>query len=117
MDECFVGHARDECSDHVCIHDIRKLIALLGEVVDVLAQSLSCFLFAGFEILGISRVHVRALKVPYEDALEVCPQVDVVHREMFEPCSGAFHEVEWLVLDDEDIIVHPAYLTGEVEVF
>jgi len=36
MDECFIGHARDECSDHVCIHDIRKLIALLGKVVDVL---------------------------------------------------------------------------------
>jgi hypothetical protein len=37
MDECFVGHARDEHSNHICIHDIRKLTALLGEVVDVLA--------------------------------------------------------------------------------
>jgi hypothetical protein len=37
IDECFVGHARDECFDHVCIHDVRKLIALLGEAVDVLA--------------------------------------------------------------------------------
>ena len=28
VDECFVGHARDERFDHVCIHDIGKLIAV-----------------------------------------------------------------------------------------
>ena len=37
VDECFVAHARDEHSDHVRIHDVRKLIALLGKVADVLA--------------------------------------------------------------------------------
>jgi hypothetical protein len=37
MDECFIGHARDERSNHICIHDIRKLTALLGEAADVLA--------------------------------------------------------------------------------
>ena len=73
MDECFISHAIDECSDHVRIHDIGKLIALLGKAVDVLAQSLSRFLLAGLEILGISWAHICALKVPYEDALEVCP--------------------------------------------
>jgi hypothetical protein len=36
VDECFVGHARDERSNHVCIHDVRKLIALLREAADVL---------------------------------------------------------------------------------
>ena len=36
MNECFVGRAEDECSDHVHIHDIRKLIVLLGKVVNVL---------------------------------------------------------------------------------
>jgi hypothetical protein len=36
MDECFVGRAKDECSDHIHIHDIRKLIALLGKAMDVL---------------------------------------------------------------------------------
>jgi hypothetical protein len=74
-------------------------------------------LFAGFEILGISRAHVGALKVPYEYALEVCPQVDVVHGEMLEPCSGAFYKVERQVLDDEGIIVRLTCLIGEVEVF
>jgi hypothetical protein len=37
MDECFVGRARDEHSDHVRIHNIGKLIALLGKAADVLA--------------------------------------------------------------------------------
>jgi hypothetical protein len=37
VDECFVGYARDERSNHVRVHDIGKLVALLGEAVDVLA--------------------------------------------------------------------------------
>ena len=70
-------------------------------------------MFAGFEILGISRAHVGALKVPYEDALEVCPKVDAVRGEMLEPCSGAFCKVERQVLDDEEFVVRPACSTGE----
>jgi hypothetical protein len=52
-------------------------------------------------------MHVCALEVPYEDALEVYPRVDAVCGEMLEPCSGAFHKVEWQVLDDEEIVVPP----------
>jgi hypothetical protein len=37
VDECFIGRARDERSNHICIHDVGKLIVLLGEAVDVLA--------------------------------------------------------------------------------
>jgi hypothetical protein len=74
-------------------------------------------LFAGFEILGVSRAHVCALEVPYEDVLEVYPRVDVVRREMLEPCLGAFCQVEGQVLDDEEIVICPARLTGEAKVF
>ena len=73
MNKCFVGRAGDERSDHIRIHNIEKLVALLGKAANVLTQSLSHFLLIGFEILGISRAHVCALKVPYEDALQVCP--------------------------------------------
>ena len=66
---------------------------------------------------GVYPPHVCALKIPYEDALEVCPRVDAVRGEMLEPCSGAIREVEWQVLDDEEIIIRPAYPIGEVEVF
>ena len=62
-------------------------------------------------------MHIRALKVPYEDMLEVYPRVDAVHGEMLEPCSSAFRKVEWQVLDDEEIIVCPTCSTGEAEVF
>jgi hypothetical protein len=37
MNKCFVGHARDERSDHVYIHDIGKLLVLLRKATDVLA--------------------------------------------------------------------------------
>ena len=37
VDECFIGHAEDERSDHVRIHDVGKLVALPKKVVDVLA--------------------------------------------------------------------------------
>jgi hypothetical protein len=79
--------------------------------------SLSRFLFAGFETLGVFRVHVCALEFPYKDALEVCPRVDAVCGQMLEPCSGAFRKVEQQVLDDEEIIVRPACSTSEAEVF
>ena len=64
-------------------------------------------MFAGFEVLGVSRVHVCALRVPYKYALELCPRVDAIRGEMLEPCSGAFRKVERQVLDDEEIVVHP----------
>jgi hypothetical protein len=37
VDECFISHARDERSNHVRIHDIRQLVALLGKATNVLA--------------------------------------------------------------------------------
>jgi len=36
MDECFIGHDKDERPDHIYVHDIRKLIAILGKAADVL---------------------------------------------------------------------------------
>jgi hypothetical protein len=37
LDECFIGHARDEHPNHIHSDDIGKLIILLRKVVDVLA--------------------------------------------------------------------------------
>jgi hypothetical protein len=47
VNKCFIGHARDERPDHVHVHDIGKLIALLGKATNVLVQSPSRFLLAG----------------------------------------------------------------------
>ena len=45
---------------------------------------------AALEVLGVSRVDIRPLEVPDEDPLKVCPVVDAVVREEFEPCSNMF---------------------------
>ena len=45
VDKSLVGGARDEHSDYVGIDDVRELIALLREAVDVLSESLSSLLF------------------------------------------------------------------------
>jgi hypothetical protein len=55
VDECFIGHAKDECSDHVRIHNVVKLIALLGKAADILTQIFSRYLLANFEILGVEK--------------------------------------------------------------
>ena len=62
-------------------------------------------------------MHIHALKVPYENALEVCTRMDAIHGEMLEPCSGTYCKVEWQVLDDEEIIICPIYSIGKAEVF
>jgi hypothetical protein len=43
--------------------------------------------------------------------------VDAVRREVLEPRSSAFREVEQQVLDDEEVIIHPAFSIGEAKVF
>jgi hypothetical protein len=40
VDKRLVGHAVDEGIDHVGVGDVGKLIALLGEALDVLLDSL-----------------------------------------------------------------------------
>jgi hypothetical protein len=40
VDEYLTGHAADEGIDHIGIGDVGKLIALLGEVLDVLSEGL-----------------------------------------------------------------------------
>jgi hypothetical protein len=42
--------------------------------------------------------------------------VDAVYGEVLEPWSGALHEVEQQVLDDEEIIIDPACSAGKIEV-
>ena len=37
VDKYFIGHARDERSNHVHVYDVEKLVALHGKAADVLA--------------------------------------------------------------------------------
>ena len=40
MDECLASHATDEGIDHISVGDVGELIALLGEILDVLPEGL-----------------------------------------------------------------------------
>jgi hypothetical protein len=40
VDERLVGHAIDEGVDHIGVDDVGELVALLGEVLDVLPEGL-----------------------------------------------------------------------------
>jgi hypothetical protein len=40
VDERLAGHAADEGVDHVGVGDVRELVVLLGEVLDVLPEGI-----------------------------------------------------------------------------
>jgi hypothetical protein len=117
MQEGLVGCAGDERSDHIRIDDVGKHIALLGKRRMYSRRVSPVFLCAGFEILRISRTHVCAQEVPYEDAFEVRQRADAVRGKVLKPGSGALRKVKRQVLDYEEIVVRSTYSIGETEVF
>ena len=88
VDERLVGCAADEGVDHVDIGDVRELIALLGEALNVLLEGLIGPLLAVVEIPGVPRVGVGTLEVANEDRLEIALAVDAAWLKMLEPSSG-----------------------------
>ena len=88
MDKCLIGCATDESVDHVSISDVRELIALLGEALDVLLEGLVGPLLIVAKILGVPWVGVGTLEVANEDRLEIALAVDAARLEMLEPSSG-----------------------------
>ena len=53
MGKHLTGHAADEDVDHVEVGEVWELIALLGEVLNVLLEGLVGSLLAGLEIPGV----------------------------------------------------------------
>ena len=53
VDERLVGHVADEGIDHVGVGDVRGLIALLGEALNVLLEGLIGPLLAVVDIPGV----------------------------------------------------------------
>jgi hypothetical protein len=50
-------------------------------------------------------VHIRPLKVPDEDLLELRPTPNAVGRQEFEPCLNVLPDTDGEVLDDEVVII------------
>ena len=82
VDYVLTGGPRQEGSDDVGVSDIRQLVALLGEALDILTESLFELLLTIFQILGVPRAHVGALEVSHKDLLQVRPTLNLVGRKV-----------------------------------
>ena len=87
MDQGLAGGARQESSYNIDVGDVRQLIALPREALDVPMKGFSGLLSIVFEIPWVPRALVRALEVPYENLFQVHPILDSVGRKVFQPCS------------------------------
>ena len=67
MNQGFTGRPGQEGSYHVGIGDVRELIALPREALDVPAEGFNSLLAVVLEVLWVSRVFVHALEVSHED--------------------------------------------------
>jgi hypothetical protein len=105
MYEQLVGRSHYEGVDHIGDLHIGKVVALLGEAANVLAESFTRFLPAVVKLPGVTWVHVRALEVVEEHATEVTPGVDAARWQVLDPNVHAVGEVEGEVLDDEKLIL------------
>ena len=78
MNQGLTGHPRQEGSYHVGVGDVRKLIALSGEALDVPTEGLTGLLTAVLEVPWVPRALVYALEVPHKDLLQIHPTLDCV---------------------------------------
>jgi hypothetical protein len=88
MDEGLAGRAANEGIDDIDIDDVGELIALLGEALNVLLESLVGPLPIVAEIPGVPWVGVGTLEVADEDRTEIAPAADAARLELLKPSSG-----------------------------
>ena len=67
MNQGLAGGPRQESTYNVSVGDVRQLIAVPGEELDVPTEGFSGLLSVVFEIPRVPRTLVRALEVPHED--------------------------------------------------
>jgi hypothetical protein len=113
VNQGLIGSPRQECADDIGIGNVGQVIALPGEMSDVVTEGLMWLLPVVLEVPGVLRACVGALKVPHEDLLQVCPILDGVGWEVVQPCLGRVSQEQREVADDEVVIIHTAGLTGK----
>jgi hypothetical protein len=69
VDQGLIGGPQQEGPDHVGVGDVGQLIALLGEMTNVLAESFVRLLPKVLEVPRVPRAHVGALEVTHKDLL------------------------------------------------
>ena len=74
------GSPRQEGSYNVDIGDVRELVALPGEALDVPAEGLTGLLAVVLEVPWVPRAFVCALEISHKDLLQIRPTLDCVGR-------------------------------------
>ena len=93
MHQLLESGAGDERPNDVGVRDVRELGALLGETPNEVSERLIRLLMVAPRVLGVSRAHVCALKIPNEDPDQVGPAVDQSLREVLEACPSQVSQV------------------------
>jgi hypothetical protein len=75
------------------VHDLglsptRELNGALAKASYEVPEQLARLLGACPQLLGVPRVHMRAVEVPHERVDQVVPAMDLARLQVFEPCSG-----------------------------
>ena len=87
MDKRLAVHPGQEGSYHVGVGNVRKLVALLGEALDVPMEGLTSLLMVVLGVPWVPRALVSALEVSHKDLLQIRPTLDCVGRQVFQPHS------------------------------
>jgi hypothetical protein len=117
LDQGLPGSTGEQSPDNVCVDDVGKVVALLGEASDVLTQSLTVRLLAALEIPRVARSGIGALKVSHEHLLKLSPIANAIGWKVFEPSSRSVYQEDRQVLDDKVVIISTTSPTGEPVVF
>ena len=80
MNQRLTGSPRQEGSYHISVGDVRELIALPGEALDVPTEGFTSFLAAVLEVPWVPRAFVCALQVRHKDLLQIRSTLDGVGR-------------------------------------
>ena len=76
MNQGLAGHPGQEGSYHVGVGDVRELVALSEEALDVPTEGLTGLLVAVLVVLWVPRAFVHALEVSHKDHLQIRPTLN-----------------------------------------
>ena len=80
MNQRLAGSLGQEGSYNVSVDDVRELVALLGEALDVPTEVFTGFLAAVLEVPWVPKALVCALEVSHKDLLQIHPTLYSVGR-------------------------------------
>ena len=80
MNQGLTGHLGQEGSYYIGIGDVRELVALPREALDVPMEGRTGLLMVVLEVPWVPKTFVRALEVSHKDLLQICPTLDCIGR-------------------------------------